>query len=206
MYSVYILTVKDGRKYIGMTSQPPKRRWNHGNGYRRHLEFWQVICDDGWETVDTKVVADGLTKEEASRLEQELIARYHSIEPECGFNKECGGHDAFKILSDATKEKIRESMTGEKNHNYGTHFSEERKRKIAESNRGQKRSEETRRRVGKAKEKAVSQYTLNGDFLATYESGKTAAAITGVPAYSISKACLGKHLQAGGYIWKFTNE
>lgn len=34
MYSVYILTVPDGRKYVGTTAMPVKRRWNHGNGYR----------------------------------------------------------------------------------------------------------------------------------------------------------------------------
>lgn len=206
MYSVYILTVKDGRKYIGMTSQAPKTRWNHGNGYRRNPELWEVICEDGWESVAAEIIRSELTKEEASRLEQELISMYRSIEPEYGFNKECGGHDSFKILSDATKAKISQSQMGERNHNYGTHFSEERKRKIAESNRGQKRSEETRRRVGKAKEKSVSQYSMSGCFLATYESGKTAEKITGIPAYAISKACRGVHSQAGGYLWKFTNQ
>ena len=99
---------------------------------------------------------------------------------------------------------MRESHRGEKNFNYGKHFSEEHKEKIAESNRGQKRSEETRRNIGLSKRKAVSQYTRNGAFLATYESGRIAEAITGVPAYAISKVCRGDRLLAGGYIWKFS--
>lgn len=206
MYSVYILTVKDGRKYIGATSMKPKTRWNHGNGYRHSPELWDIICRDGWDSINAEVVESSLTEEEASLLEQELIERYHSIEPKYGFNLERGGINSHKVLSDATRAKISASQMGELNNNYGKHFSEEHKRKIAESNRGQKRSEETRRRVGKAKEKAVSQYTMSGNFLATYESGRTAEKITGIPAYSISKACRGVHSQAGGYLWKFTNQ
>lgn len=205
MYSVYILTVKDGRKYIGATSMEVKSRWNHGNGYRHIPELWQIICDEGWESVRAEVVTSGLTKEDASLLEQELIDKYRSAEREFGFNREQGGLDKYKIISDETRAKQSNSHMGERNINFGKHFSEERRRKIAESNRGQRRSEETRRRVGKAKEKAVNQYTMSGEFLATYESGRTAEAITGIPAYSISKACRGVHSQAGGYLWKFVN-
>lgn len=206
MYSVYILTVKDGRKYIGATSMKPKARWNHGNGYRHSPELWEVICRDGWESIDAQVVMSGLTEEEASILEQELIDRYHTVEPECGFNIEYGGVNSHKIISDFSRAKMSAKQTGVLNNNYGKHFSEAHKRKIAESNRGQKRSEETCQRIGKAKEKAVSQYSMSGCFLATYESGRTAEKITGIPAYAISKACRGVHSQAGGYLWKFTNQ
>lgn len=206
MYSVYILTVKDGRKYIGATSMKPKTRWNHGNGYRHIQELWEIICGDGWESVSAEVVASGLTEEDASILEQTLIEEYQTIDPRRGFNKEGGGIGKHRMILDSTREKMRQEKLGELNNNYGKRFSAEHKQRIAESNRGQKRTEETRRKIGKAKEKAVSQYTLNGDILATYESGKTAAQITGVPAYAISRVCRGVRRQEGGYIWKFTNE
>lgn len=204
MYSVYILTVSDGRKYIGATSMPVKSRWNNGNGYRFCGDLWDIICSDGWSAIEKEVVASNLTEAEASALEQQLIREYKTTVPGFGFNSEEGGVGCYKIISEKSRQKMRESHRGEKHFNYGKHFSEEHKEKIAESNRGQKRSEETRLNISLSKRKAVNQYTRSGAFLATYESGKIAAAITGVPAYAISKVCRGNRSLAGGYIWKFS--
>lgn len=202
MYSVYVLTVKDGRKYVGATSMNPISRWNHGNGYRFCEDFWEVICRDGWESVKKEIVADALTKQEASRMEQELISRFHSTDPQKGFNREGGGIDDQRLVLSSTRQKQREKQLGVLNNNYGMHFSVEHRRKIAESNRGRKRSEETKKRIGKAKSKPVFQYSMNGEFIAAYESGRSAEKITGIPAYAISKVCRGVHKQAGGYFWK----
>ena len=171
MYSVYVLTVKDGRKYVGATSMNPISRWNHGNGYRFCEDFWEVICRDGWGSVTKEIVADALTKQEASRMEQELISMFHSTDPKKGFNREGGGIDDQRLVLSSTRQKQREKQLGVLNNNYGMHFSVEHRRKIAESNRGQKRSEETKKRIGEAKRKPVFQYSMNGEFIAAYESG-----------------------------------
>lgn len=158
MHSVYILTVPDGRKYVGTTSMPVKRRWNHGNGYRFCSALWDVICELGWDAIDKEVIGESFTEDEASNLEQNLIAEYQTTNPSFGFNREAGGLRSNKIIPEPIRLRQSESRKGELNPNFGKHFSEEHRRKIAESNSGQKRSKETCHRIGKAKEKPVAQF------------------------------------------------
>lgn len=203
MYSVYILTVPDGRRYIGTTSMPVKQRWNHGNGYRFCSELWNIICGFGWDAINKEVVGESFTEDEASNLEQKLIATCQTTNPSFGFNREAGGLRSNKIISEPIRLRQSESRKGELNPNFGKHFSEEHRRKIAESNFGQKRSSETCYRIGKAKEKPVAQYTLTGRLLAIYPSGKEAALVTGAQVGHISKVCKGQRQSAGGFVWKF---
>lgn len=54
--------------------------------------------------------------------------------------------------------------------------------------------------------KAVSQYSLNNDYIKTYPSAKEAAAANGIKNSSqITHVCKGHGKTAGGYIWKYTN-
>lgn len=202
MYSVYILQVPDGRVYVGATSTSTKTRWNNGNGYRFCKKLWEQIEIHGWDAIKKNVVASGLTKEEASKLEQKLITVYRSNNPQFGFNRELGGIASHKIISAESRSKMSASSTGVRNHNYGTHFSAEHRRKLSESNQGKKRSKETCRNIGKAKEKPVAQFK-NGAYVATYPSGKVAAKQTGVQAGHISKVCKGQRMTAGGYTWSY---
>ena len=52
----------------------------------------------------------------------------------------------------------------------------------------------------------VNQYTLDGEFVAKYESIKFAEAATGVDNSHITRCCRGKLNQAGGYVWKYANK
>ena len=54
----------------------------------------------------------------------------------------------------------------------------------------------------KYKSKAVSQYALNGEFVATYPSMCEASRRTGVEASNISACCGGKLKTAGGFKWQ----
>lgn len=51
--------------------------------------------------------------------------------------------------------------------------------------------------------KPVSQYTIEGVFIAIYPSAKEAARQTGISQGSISGCCLGNRKTAGGYIWQY---
>lgn len=51
--------------------------------------------------------------------------------------------------------------------------------------------------------KAVVQYTLDGQFVAEYESTVNAQSKTGINQSSISKCCNNKFKTAGGFIWKY---
>lgn len=203
MYSVYILQDMNGKAYVGTTSTPLEVRWKNGNGYRFCEELWDVIQQFGWESIVKEVVAVGLSKSAASDLEQRLIAKFDTTNPSKGYNRELGGLNERKIISDQSRERMSKSKTGELNPNYGKHFSKDHRIKIAVSNKGQKRSTETCERIGKAKEKPVNQYSLSGTFLARYESGKKAGIATGTDHRHISKVCQHQRATAGGYRWEF---
>lgn len=52
--------------------------------------------------------------------------------------------------------------------------------------------------------KKVYQYTMNGDFIAEYESAAEASRHTGIMRSAIGRVCLGRTYSAGGYIWSFS--
>jgi hypothetical protein len=52
----------------------------------------------------------------------------------------------------------------------------------------------------------VSQYTLNGEWIANYDSCKDAQRTTGIDRKKISVCCQGKLPNVGGYIWKHTEQ
>ena len=54
--------------------------------------------------------------------------------------------------------------------------------------------------------KAVNQYDLDGNYIATYKSSYEAEKITGVGRASIGGCCRKEHNTAGGYIWKFAEK
>ncbi len=203
MYSVYILTVPDGRKYIGTTAMPVEKRWNHGNGYRFCRSLWEIVRAVGWDAIAKEVVGHDLTEDEASELEQMLILKYRSTESDFGFNTEGGGLRSSKRVLEATRRRQSESHMGKRNGNFGRYFTEDRRRKIAESNTGLKRSPETCQRIGKSKEIPVAQYTTSGMLIAVYPSAKLASAVTGAQAGHISKVCKGQRGSAAGFVWKY---
>lgn len=57
--------------------------------------------------------------------------------------------------------------------------------------------------VKRGRTKKVIQYTLDGQFVAEYESGVNAHSKTGINQSSISSCCYGYCKSAGGYVWKF---
>ena len=54
--------------------------------------------------------------------------------------------------------------------------------------------------------KAVSQYDLNNNYIATYKSSYDAEKVTGIGRTCIGGCCRKEHHTAGGYIWKFAEE
>lgn len=74
-YSVYCHRNKtNGFEYIGMTGRKPEIRWSHkAFGYADCRNFMEAIKQYGWNGFEHIVLFDGLTKEEASKKETELI-------------------------------------------------------------------------------------------------------------------------------------
>lgn len=91
-YCVYMHVNKlDGKIYVGATRQSPERRWQKGAGYQGTY-FGKAIEKHGWNAFEHRVLAVGLTKEEAFAEEKRLISKYRSSTPECGYNVSAGGY------------------------------------------------------------------------------------------------------------------
>ena len=91
-YSVYVHTNKhNNKKYVGLTKKRPKDRWQRGNGYTHSIYFYSAIQKYGWDGFYHDVVADCLSKEEASTLERELIKEYKTTNRIYGYNLNQGG-------------------------------------------------------------------------------------------------------------------
>lgn len=141
--------------YIGITSQ--KNPWNRWGVHKAHYEynkhFSRAISKYSWGNFIHEVLFDGLTKEEAERKEIELIAYYDSTNEKYGYNKANGGssngkhtEEVKKIMSEKAKERLKNP---ENNPMYGTHHSEEAKRRISEKATGRRHSKEAKEKMSK---------------------------------------------------------
>lgn len=167
MWSVYIHTFPNGKKYVGICKCTPKKRWGAGGKrYNEHPVMSAAIRKYGWDNVTHEIVANGLTQQEAMKMEEALIAKYKTFPPTLGFGYNCTSGGESRIPSDETREKIgsaskkywdtpgyRElqiaSRTGKKRD-----YSPERRKQIGEKlaafNRGKHLSEEHRRKISEA--------------------------------------------------------
>ena len=124
------------KKYIGITSLTPYRRWGkNGSGYNNNHQpaFNRAILKYGWDNFDHIILFDNLSKEEACAKEVEYIQEYRTQDSDYGYNIQPGGQlgNAGVKFSEKTKRKISIARKGKK-------LSEEHKAKISEGNKGRK--------------------------------------------------------------------
>ena len=91
MYSVYMHICPNNKRYIGMTRQNPKCRWNNGKHYICNKEFYNDILKYGWNNIKHIIIENHLTYDEASQLEQETIKKFQTTNKKYGYNKSIGG-------------------------------------------------------------------------------------------------------------------
>ena len=91
-YIVYMHTSPNNKRYIGITSHTnPKHRWKGGYGYHKNDYFYRSIQKYGWDNFKHEIIASNLSKEEACKMEIELIEKYKTRYPEFGYNYSKGG-------------------------------------------------------------------------------------------------------------------
>ena len=192
MYTVYQhRNLKNGKSYIGMTSRKPKERWHSGWGYKNNLRMWNDIQNSDWNTDwEHNIIGKFEDKQEALNLEEMFIWLFDSTNE--GYNTSTYGSGNYE-RTEEQKRKISESMTGEKNPNFGKHFSEEHKKKISEAQTGNHNRPQTQ----------VLQYSKSGELIAEYPSTHEAERQTGCNHGHICDCCKGKYKSAGGFIWKY---
>ena len=90
-FTLYMHTVPNGKKYIGITKRNPKERWNRGSGYRSNEEFYQDIKKYGWGNIKHEILLSNISQEEAEEWEIKMIAKHDTTNPEKGYNFSKGG-------------------------------------------------------------------------------------------------------------------
>lgn len=216
-YVVYMHTSPSNKKYIGITSQNPERRWRkNGAGYKDHLYFWRAIQKYGWDSFKHDILYIDLTKEEAERKEIELIAYYKSNNTNFGYNISTGGESGSKgyRYSEELKKHMSENRKGEKNGMYGKHHAKESIEKgrikhlrenlssdtiykMSVAKMGRKRSDESIRK----QIETISNKVICIETSVVYNSIKEAGILNGLDPSCISKACRGKRKTVGGFHW-----
>lgn len=86
-WTVYAHIAPNGKMYVGITSDNPEHRWNHGNGYKSNRHFTNAIRKYGWDNFQHEIIASGLTAQEAGHMEQLLIAQLDLTDDKKGYNK-----------------------------------------------------------------------------------------------------------------------
>ena len=220
LYCVYCHTNKEnGKKYIGITSQIPERRWRNGNGYVNNEYFYRAIQKYGWHNFSHEILYTDLKKSEAERIEIALISEYRTATPDYGYNIERGGNSTEKFTPDI-KAKISAALKGHS-------CSEETRKKISKKNRGRpgvwkgkKMTQEqiaanSRGHMGQIpwnkgrpwtdeeKAKCNGKSVLCVETNTVYRTMHEAAKRTGVYLNGICQCCKGKGKTAGGYHWKY---
>ena len=221
-WCVYMHTNREnGKKYIGITSQKPTRRWQNGNHYDTQPYFWRAIQKYGWDGFQHEILYTDLSKENAEQLEVDLIKKYQTQDPDKGYNSADGGaarsgwrhteEAKEKIgartrgthLSETHKERIGAAQRGEKNHAFGKTLSDEHKAKMSAALIGHAVSEETRRRIQDIK---TQKYGRRVECVCTgkvFESIASASESTGASRSGISLCCNGRQKTAGGFYWRY---
>lgn len=78
-YTVYEHVFPDGKRYIGITSHPTEYRWRGGEGYSNMPKMKAAIDRYGWDNIEHRIVASGLSKNAAQQMEAILIAETDSV-------------------------------------------------------------------------------------------------------------------------------
>ena len=177
-YCVYKHTFPNGKVYIGITRQKPERRWNRGRGYEQSTYMWNAIQKYGWENIKHEILYEGLTKEEAENKEIELIAKYKSNDSIHGYNIANGGN-CIGTVSESTKRKIASTRMGEDNPMYG---------KFGEQHHNAKK---------------INQYSMNGDYIKTWNSGADIERTLGFPKTKIIACCKRHRKSSCNYQWEY---
>lgn len=214
MFTVYCHVNKiNGKRYVGITKQNPEIRWHSGNGYNNSEYFWRAIKKYGWRNFEHKILYENLTKEEAERVEIQLIAEWKTTDRAYGYNIANGGNHIGSV-SEETKKKISNRHKGIATE---LHRTEKTKKKISKGLKGIKRSDETKKKMSDfAKSRGMSELTRQRFVEANekrkipvicittgieYESASEAARQTGLCKSTILRQCAGKTKKKRMEVW-----
>ncbi len=154
-----------------------------------------------------------MSKEQKKKLSEANRGKHHSEETKKKMSESLKGRPSGmlgKKHSEESKKKMGESRSGKKNPFYSKHHTEETRKKISTANKGKQRSEETRRKMSKARingkcSKKVLQFTLDGELIKEWPSVMECSR-NGYDFRNVSACCRGKLKTAYGYKWMYADD
>lgn len=211
-FTIYRHITPDGKSYIGCTSRTIKERWNVG--YKHCPLFKEAYAKYGWDGMQHETLAVVTDEEVAYRIEQEMIAKYQSNNPNFGYNVSMGGKATYAGLkhTEETKDKIRKANTG-------AVFTKEHCENLSKALKGNMVGEKNPM-YGKPKSaitiqrqydshrhemKPIIQKDLGGNILNIFFSMHEATRVTGVSRSCIKACAEGKRRCSNGFIWEYAN-
>ena len=135
---IYLTTcLINGKKYIGQSINKRDINTYLGSG----IVFKAALKKHGKENFVKEVLLNNITCiDELNKLEREYVSKYDCILPN-GYNLDLGGTNKGR-MSDATKDKIKNSRTGK--------YTEKQRIANIESHKGLKLLEATKKKIGDA--------------------------------------------------------
>jgi len=197
---------KNNKSYIGITSQEAKKRWQNGNKYKNNKYFWNAIKKYGWDNFDHEIIFEDVSKNDALKKEEELIAVNKSSEKDYGYNLTLGGE--LNIPNKETLKKLSESHKG-KHHN-GTF-----KKGMIPKTKGTKRPKEVIEKMKATKKKNIKngsiiyitrkiiKMDIYGNTTLFNNARDAARSVNLSNGSHILEACKGIRSNPKGYFWKF---
>lgn len=201
VWTIYQHKFPNGKSYIGKTSQLPEYRWGaNGQGYGdRQPLMKNAIHKYGWDNIERVILEDGLTAEEANIKEQEYIEKFHTYYLDTqgpGYNMTRGGEGGLKNDPNEVERLYKEGNStykiADKLHTDTSRVSQILRKKGYD--------------LSKNNCKMINQFTLDGEYIATYESAQEAERQTKIDRKLISGVVRGIAKSSGGFQWRYYNE
>lgn len=222
MYKIYKITNKKypSEIYIGSTKLTLKRRFQSHASFK-HSSVYPYIKRDGRENFEISVIDYASTKEEA--LEKEIFWTIFFKKQGYFLYNRKAGDEPFKETKRKMSEAHKGRYTGKENPMYGKHLSEEAKAKISKANKGRHHTEEVKKKMSETRKgenhplygkhySKETKYKLrkkNGKAIRCTNDGKCFISTTEAAEYynigisGIRKSCRGKLKSTHGHHFEY---
>ena len=226
---IYKITNKiTGKTYVGQSIHIEQRWKEHLQG-KGSKQLHKDILELGIENFIFEIL-ELCEKENLLEKEKFWVAFYNSYND--GYNENEGGDNSIQAILATRKEIHCYDLNGKYITSYVSVAEAERQTKVPNSNISKAARGDGRAKAGEyqwsyekleclppykrtciiknprtvSNARKVKQFTLNGEFIAEYDSIKQASEQTNTNYSSLGMACNKKRKTAGGFIWRFSEE
>jgi group I intron endonuclease len=209
----YIYTIRnktDKKIYVGQTIQDVEARWKDHLRKESNCRYLKsAINKYGVDNFVFQLVCITFDNQ-LDDMEIKYIEQYNCLVPN-GYNLRLGGNsgrhhaETKQKISETLKKRYKNGLIHPRNQ-LGKLHSEISKKKISESLKGRKMSQESiNKRIITRRIYKIIQLDIHGNRLNTFDSCKEAAEYIGISLNSINLCCIGKAKTAKGFVWVYEN-